>query len=101
MLNNLFVSIRWMTGRSATSGDIVEVARHRDDAQVAVRIDNEGPGLANTENLSVPFYDREGRSLHAARGYGALGPTFLEPTIRSMAIRQQVGRPSGNDVLAT
>ena len=34
----------------------MEVAWQREDAQVLVRIDDQGPGLANTENLFVPFY---------------------------------------------
>ncbi len=39
----------------ATGGG-VSVAWRRDEAEVEVRIDDEGPGLANTENLFVPFY---------------------------------------------
>jgi nitrogen fixation/metabolism regulation signal transduction histidine kinase len=39
----------------ATGGG-VSVAWRRGDAEVEVRIDDEGPGLANTENLFVPFY---------------------------------------------
>jgi two-component system nitrogen regulation sensor histidine kinase NtrY len=55
-----------MAGSSATSGG-GEVAWHRDDAQVSVRIDDEGPGLANTENLFVPFYTTKPGGLVLAR----------------------------------
>jgi len=38
------------------TGGGVFVAWQREDAHVSVRIDDQGPGLANTENLFVPFY---------------------------------------------
>jgi len=39
-----------------STGGGVEVTWQRNDAHVEVRIDDQGPGLANTENLFVPFY---------------------------------------------
>ncbi|HZF13606.1 MAG TPA: ATP-binding protein [Thermoanaerobaculia bacterium] len=39
-----------------STGGGVQVAWQRNDAYVEVRIDDQGPGLANTENLFVPFY---------------------------------------------
>ena len=48
--------IRNAADAALTTGGGVSVAWHREDAQVSVRIDDEGPGLANTENLFVPFY---------------------------------------------
>jgi two-component system nitrogen regulation sensor histidine kinase NtrY len=51
--------IRNAADAALVTGGGVEVAWHLDGgdgAQVAVRIDDEGPGLANTENLFVPFY---------------------------------------------
>jgi two-component system nitrogen regulation sensor histidine kinase NtrY len=48
--------IRNAADAALVTGGGVEVAWRREDAQVSVRIDDEGPGLANTENLFVPFY---------------------------------------------
>lgn len=48
--------IRNATDAALSTGGGVEVAWQREHAHVLVRIDDQGPGLANTENLFVPFY---------------------------------------------
>jgi nitrogen fixation/metabolism regulation signal transduction histidine kinase len=48
--------IRNAADAALETGGGVEVAWQREEAQVSVRIDDQGPGLANTENLFVPFY---------------------------------------------
>ncbi|MEA2692497.1 MAG: two-component system, NtrC family, nitrogen regulation sensor histidine kinase NtrY [Acidobacteriota bacterium] len=48
--------IRNAADAALETGGGVEVAWWREDAHVEVRIDDQGPGLANTENLFVPFY---------------------------------------------
>jgi signal transduction histidine kinase len=48
--------IRNAADAALETGGGVEVAWRRVDEHVEVRIDDEGPGLANTENLFVPFY---------------------------------------------
>jgi two-component system nitrogen regulation sensor histidine kinase NtrY len=48
--------IRNAADAALETGGGVEVAWQREDAHVEVRIDDQGPGLANTENLFVPFY---------------------------------------------
>jgi signal transduction histidine kinase len=48
--------IRNAADAALETGGGVEVAWQREDAHVEVQIDDQGPGLANTENLFVPFY---------------------------------------------
>jgi nitrogen fixation/metabolism regulation signal transduction histidine kinase len=48
--------IRNAADAALETGGGVEVAWQREDAHVEVRIDDQGPGIANTENLFVPFY---------------------------------------------
>jgi nitrogen fixation/metabolism regulation signal transduction histidine kinase len=48
--------IRNAADAALSTGGGVAVDWHRGESHVEVRIDDQGPGLANTENLFVPFY---------------------------------------------
>jgi len=56
-LEQLFINlVRNATDAALETGGSVEIGWEQNSHRVAVFIDDEGPGLANTANLFVPFF---------------------------------------------
>lgn len=99
-LEQLFINlVRNATDAALETGGSVEIRWEQNSHRVAVFIDDEGPGLANTANLFVPFFTTKptgsgiglalGRQI--AEGHG--GTLTLEPRRDSRGARATVTLP--------